>query len=111
MSRVFGNFRTSEVKEEKVEIQQPAKKNKKPNKAYEEYKKIMSDREERNNEKKNKGRVIGCFRDKKIQELKEFIEKKKKGAVLTVTIGDIFGDILKEKLKEIDSSQNIQEEV
>lgn len=106
MSRVFGNFRTPEVQEEKQEIQQPAKKNKKPNQAYEEYKKVMSDIEEKNNEKVKSGRVIGCFRDKKTQELKDFIEKKKRGSILTASIGDI----LREKLKEENMSPNLQEE-
>jgi Asp/Glu/hydantoin racemase len=90
MTRIIGNFLAAQpATQEKVESVEPQKKQKKVNIAYEEFTKIMNQIAEKNKKKEESGRIIACFRDKKIQEARDFVTKKKKGEILSVSIGDL----------------------
>lgn len=103
-ARVIGNFSASrnnlEEEKEGEQTEASVKKKKKGNRAYAEYLKTMAEIEERKNSKTATGRIIGCIRDPRAVENKEFLEKKKRGLILTSTIGDLI------KFKEQENQEN-----
>lgn len=108
MTRIIGEIvrqNSDDIVIERNNIPQ-RKKIKKPNVVIEEYKRIMKSIEDKKEEvnTKNSERVIGCFRDQKDQDLRDFVKNKKDGKVLTASLGDII------KYKEKNVNNEMQEE-